>query len=121
MQSQPASVNPNSKYQITKKVKLSQIEAESKRLVLAFESRITKEINWALNTLAIFSCNTNQNFTLENQPYLLESISNYLVYCIQNIESLSYSDPFEKKSKVMQVNVPSYVDAIMGVSTSNAG
>jgi hypothetical protein len=42
-----------------KKVKLSMIEAESKRLVLAFESRITKEINWALNCLAIFSCNTN--------------------------------------------------------------
>jgi len=66
LHSQPASVNPNSKYQIVKKVKLSQIEAESKRLVLAFESRITKEINWALNTLTIFSCNTNQNFTLEN-------------------------------------------------------
>jgi hypothetical protein len=27
---------------------------------------MTKEINWALNTLAIFSCNTSQNFTLEN-------------------------------------------------------
>lgn len=81
--------------------------------MLAFESRITKEINWALNTLTIFSCNTNQNFTLENQPYLLESISNYLVYCIQNIESLSYSDPFEKKCKITQVNVPAYQDALL--------
>ena len=44
---------------------------------------------------------------------MLESISNYLVYCIQNIESLSYSDPFEKKSKVINVNVPSYVDAYL--------
>ncbi len=105
---QPASVNPNSQYQIVKRVKLSQVEAESKRLVLAFESRLTKEIVWALNTLTIFSCNTSQNFTLENQPYLLESISNYLVYCIQNVESLGYSDPFEKKSRVSVVNVPAY-------------
>ena len=112
MQSQPASVNLNSKFALTKKVKLSQVEAESKRLVLAFESRSTKEINWALNTLAIFSCNTNQNFTLENQPYLLESISNYLVFCIQNIESLTYSDPFEKKQRVIASSVPSYVDAL---------
>lgn len=59
MSSQPASVNPNSKYSIVKKVRISQLEAESKRLVLAFESRVTKEINWAVNTLAIFSCNTN--------------------------------------------------------------
>jgi RNase H-fold protein (predicted Holliday junction resolvase) len=80
-----ASVNQNSHKnpsQIIKSVKLSQIEAESKRLVLAFESRLTKEINWALNTLAIFSCNTSQNFTLENQPYLLDSMANYLVFCI---------------------------------------
>ena len=80
-----ASVNPASHKnpnQYIKSVRLSQIEAESKRLVLAFESRISLEINWALNTLAIFSCNTSQNFTLENQPYLLESMANYLVFCI---------------------------------------
>ena len=41
----------------------------------------------------------------------MESIANYLVYCIQNIETMSYSDPFEKKSKVIAVTVPSYVDA----------
>jgi hypothetical protein len=111
---QAASVNPQSNKnpsQIIRSVRLSQIEAESKRLVLAFESRMTNEINWALNTLAIFSCNTSQNFTLENQPYLLESLANYLVYCIQNIDSLAYTDPFEKRNKVIHVNVPSYVDA----------
>jgi len=32
--------------------------AEYKRLVLAFESRVTSEITWALNTLTIFSTNT---------------------------------------------------------------
>lgn len=54
-----ASVNLNSKFSIPYTVKLSSTKAESKRLVLAFESRISSEINWALNTLAIFSCNTN--------------------------------------------------------------
>ena len=64
------------------KVQLSTTEAETRRLVLAFESRQTTEINWALNTLAIFSCNTSQNFLIENQPFLLESISNYMIFCI---------------------------------------
>lgn len=54
-----ASVNLNSKFSVPYRVKLSSTKAESKRLVLAFESRIPSEINWALNTLAIFSCNTN--------------------------------------------------------------
>jgi len=97
-------------------VKLSQLEAESKRLVLAFESRLTKELNWALNTLALFSCNTSQNFTLENQPYLLDSLANYLVHCIQHIESPAYTDPFEKRSKLVSVSVPSYVDSVGGAS-----
>jgi hypothetical protein len=61
-----SSLNWNAKDNFTVKVQLSQTEAESKRLVLAFESRQTTEINWALNTLAIYSCNTSQNFTLEN-------------------------------------------------------
>jgi hypothetical protein len=68
--------------------------------VLAFESRQTSEINWALNTLAIFSCNTSQNFQLENQPFLLESIANYMIYCIQNIETLGYTDPLIQRQKV---------------------
>lgn len=54
-----ASVNLNSEFQNSKKVQISNAEAESKRLVLAFESHIQSEITWALNTLSIFSCNTN--------------------------------------------------------------
>lgn len=79
-----ASVNQNSKFSETLPVKLCYTVAESKRLVLAFESRVTREITWALNTLMIFSCNTtpNQNFTLDNQPYLLESLTNYMIFCI---------------------------------------
>jgi len=79
--------------------------------VLAFESRVTSEIVWALNTLAIFSCNQAQNLTLENQPYLLESLSNYTIFCIENIRSLNFSDPMEKKNHLICVNVPSYIDS----------
>ena len=79
--------------------------------MLAFESRVTAEIIWALNTLMIFSCNTQQSLTLENQPYLLESLSNYLIFCVQNIDSLNFSDPNDKRSKIISVNVPSYIDA----------
>lgn len=82
-------------------MQLSQTEAESKRLILAFESRQTSEINWALNTLTIYSCNTNQNFYLENQPYLLESLANYMIFCIEHIDSLSYSDPLVKRQKII--------------------
>ena len=108
-----ASVNINSKFSETLPVKLSYTMAESKRLVLAFESRVTKEITWALNTLMLFSCNTapNQSFTFDNQPYLLESLTNYMLFCIQNISSLSFTEPISKRSRMISVNVPSYIDA----------
>ena len=38
-------------------------------------------------------------------------MANYLVFCIQHIESFAYTDPFEKRNKIISVNVPSYVDA----------
>lgn len=85
--------------------------AESKRLVLAFESRQLTEINWALNTLAIFSCCTDKPLALENQPYLLESMSNYLIFCVQHIKTMTFSDPMQKKQRMVSVSVPSYIDA----------
>lgn len=86
--------------------------AETKRLVLAFESRIQSEITWALNTLLILSCNTSQNLTLESQPYLVESISNYMQYCIERIDSLDLTcDVIKKDQKLNITQVQSFVDA----------
>ncbi len=48
-------------------------------------------------------------------------MANYLVYCIQNIETLGYNDPFEKKSKLISVNVPSYIDAFVDPSIGTLG
>lgn len=90
---------------------MSSTEAESKRLVLAFESRQLSELNWALNTLALFSCNTLQNFMLDTQPYLLESMSNYMLFIIENIESFNYEDPMQKRENVLAFTVPTLIDA----------
>jgi len=115
-----ASVNLASKFSESHPVKLSYTQAESKRLVLAFESRVPSEITWALNTLTIFSCNTAQNLTLENQPYLLESLANYLVFCIKHVTSLDFSDPLAKRSNAIKTTVPSYVDSGVVVGMENS-
>lgn len=37
-----------------------------------------------------------------------------MIYCIQNIDSFSYTDPTEKRAKIIGVTVPSFVDAFQG-------
>lgn len=86
-----ASVNAASKNAVTKRVKVEQTTVESKRLVLAFESHLSAEINWALNTLSIFSCNVGNPFLFENNTFLLDSISSYLHYCALNVPCLHFS------------------------------
>lgn len=68
-----------------KKVRLMNAIPDLKRVVLAFESHSSQEILWSINILLLFSSNQNCSLILENQPYLIESISNYLYYCINNI------------------------------------
>ncbi len=48
-------------------------------------------------------------------------MANYMVFCIQHIESFAYTDPFEKRNKIISVNVPSYVDAFVDPSLSSGG
>lgn len=38
-------------------------------------------------------------------------MSNYLIFCVQNIRSISFSDPLAKKNRTISVSVPSYIDA----------
>jgi hypothetical protein len=74
--SQPEHTTPKS----TKKIKINApLIANTRRMILAFESKVPQEVNWALNTLMIFTCNTAHNFVLE-QNGLIESIVNYLKY-----------------------------------------
>lgn len=72
-----------------RKVRLFNAIPDLKRTVLAFESHITSEIIWAINVLLLFSSNQNCNLIIENQPYLIESITNYIYYCMNNISDFS--------------------------------
>lgn len=50
--------------------------------------------------------------TLESQPYLVESLSNYLQFCIERIDSLDLTcDIIKKDQKLNITQVQSFVDA----------
>lgn len=71
-----------------KKVRLLNAVPDMRRIVLAFESHITSEIMWALNVLTLFSSNNNCNLIIDSQPFLMESMTNYIYYCVNNISEL---------------------------------
>ena len=73
-----------------KKIRVLSAIPDMKRIELAFESHITSEIYWAINVLLIFSSNTTKDINIENQPFLMESITNYIYYCVNNISELSF-------------------------------
>lgn len=72
-----------------KKINITNTTPDLKRVVLAFESHNNNEILWALNVMSLFSSNTNIQFSIENQPYLIESMTQYMIYCINNISDLN--------------------------------
>ena len=74
----------------SKKVRILSAIPDMKRIELAFESHLTTEIYWAINTLLIFSSNPSTNICIENQPYLMESMTNYIYYCVNNISDLCF-------------------------------
>ena len=78
------------KSSINKTIRILSAIPDMKRIELAFESHITSEIYWAINVLLIFSSNTNKDINIENQPFLMESITNYIYYCVNNISELSF-------------------------------
>ena len=78
------------KSSISKTIRILSAIPDMKRIELAFESHITSEIYWAINVLLIFSSNANKDINVENQPFLMESITNYLYYCVNNISDLSF-------------------------------
>ena len=78
------------------------------------------EINWALNTLVLFSCNTGQNFTLDTQPYLLESLANYMLFCVQNITTYNYEDPLRKRENIISYDIGTLANSLDIISGSQA-
>ena len=82
-QGKPQAASRDKSYQ--KKVRLLNAVPDMRKVVLAFESHVTSEIVWALNTLLLFSSNNACTLQLEYQPYLIESMTKNLYYCINPI------------------------------------
>ena len=78
------------KASVNKIIRIFSAFPDMKRIELAFESHITSEIYWAINVLLIFSSNPNKDINIENQPFLMESMTNYVYYCVNNISELSF-------------------------------
>ena len=83
-------IGAKDKTSIIKTIRILSAIPDMKRIELAFESHITSEIYWAINVLLIFSSNTNKDINIENQPFLMESMTNYIYYCVNNISELSF-------------------------------
>jgi len=73
-----------------KKVRLLNSIPDTRRIVLAFESHITSEIVWSLNILTLFSANQNISLLIDSHPYLIESMTNYLYYCVNNLSEFYF-------------------------------
>lgn len=103
----------NKEKNYNKKVRLINAIPDLKRIVLSFESHITSEIIWAINVLLLFSSNQNTFLILDSQPYLLESISNYLYFCVNNISEFtslftsknSTNSNYKQTKNIAQINL----------------
>ena len=51
---------------------------EVKRLILGFQSRLPTEINFSLNTLLLYSVNTEAPFLFMQYPSVIESIYSFI-------------------------------------------
>lgn len=66
---------------------------EVKRMILGFQSRLKEEANFAINTLMLYSVNTEAPFLFMQYPNVIESIYGYIKWLIPpknlaNLESL---------------------------------
>ena len=81
----PPSTGEYTTNKFTKKIRVTApMMSNTRRMILAFESRCQTEVNWAINTLLLFSCNTVHNYILENNG-LIDSLLQYLVYSINHL------------------------------------
>lgn len=61
-----------------KRTKLYPVMAEVKHLIMGFQSNLKEEIIFSINTLLLFSVNTEAPFLFSQYPYVLESIHTYI-------------------------------------------
>lgn len=60
-----------------KRTKLYPVMPEVKHLIMAFHSNIREEVIYAVNTLLLFSVNTEAPFLFSQYPFVIESVHSY--------------------------------------------
>lgn len=68
----------NSTIAYLKRTKLYPVMAEVKHIIMGFESNLKEEITFSINTLLLFSVNTEAPFLFSQYPYVLEAIHNFV-------------------------------------------
>lgn len=81
-------VDKNQEVFYSRKNKLYPMVSEIKRILLAFESHLQEEVMFSINSLLLFSSNSNVSFMLEQYPALLDNMTHYLESILTNIPSL---------------------------------
>ena len=71
-----------------KKTRMFMHKSELKRICLAFQSRMTDELNYALNSLLLFSVNQVDPFMIDSNTQILEYMTRFLEDSIRNIPSM---------------------------------
>ena len=71
-------VDPNSPIYYLKRTKLYPVMPEIKHMIMGFQSNLKEEIIFSINTLLLFSVNTEAPFLFNQYPFVLESIQSYL-------------------------------------------
>jgi hypothetical protein len=61
-----------------KRTKMYPSMPEVKRMILGFQSRVKEEVNFAINTLMLYSVNTEAPFLFMQYPNVIESIYNFV-------------------------------------------
>ena len=61
---------------------------EVKRMILGFQSSLVEEINFSINTLLLYSVNTEAPFLFMQYPYVIEAITQFIksLYPPKNIQ-----------------------------------
>ena len=68
----------NANVHYIKRTKLYPVMAEVKRLIMGFHSNLREEVIFSINTLLLFSVNTEAPFLFNQYPYVLEAIHSFI-------------------------------------------
>lgn len=79
---------PNQQINYIKRTKMYPSMPEVKRMILGFQSSLIEEVNFSINTLLLYSVNTEAPFLFMQYPYVIEAITQFIksLYPPKNIQ-----------------------------------